>query len=123
MNKRELERFRKLIVAEKTSVVESPQMQQADITAIGNSQVGNQSYSNHMADVGTDAMEQEQACLHASIGTDYLLALEQALVRGEKKIYGVCEECGEKIPDRRLEAYLAARLCVPCKSRLEKHRG
>ena len=81
---------------------------------------GNQSYSNHMADIGTDSMEQEQAFLHASKGTDYLLALEAALKRIEKGIYGTCESCGEKIPNRRLEAFLAARLCVQCKTDFEK---
>jgi DnaK suppressor protein len=73
-----------------------------------------------MADIGSDAMEQEQAFLHASQGTDYLIALEEALRRIDKGTYGVCDECGEKIPPRRLEAFLAARTCVKCQSRLER---
>ena len=124
MNKRELERFRKLIESEKRRVLEGLGMIEEEIQGLTSAKSGNQSYSNHMADIGTDAMEPEQAFLHASQGTDYLIALEQALVRLEKGLYGVCEECGDKIPPKRLQAYLAARLCVPCKGKLEKlHRS
>ncbi len=124
MNKRDLERFRKLIEHEKRRVLESLGMIEEEIQGLTSGKSGNQNYSNHMADIGTDAMETEQAFLHASQGTDYLIALEQALVRIEKDRYGVCEECDDKIPPRRLEAYLAARLCVPCKGKLEKlHRS
>ena len=73
-----------------------------------------------MADIGSDAMEQEQAFLHASQGANYLGALDDALDRIEKGTYGVCEECSGKIPAKRIQAYLAARLCVDCKSKLEK---
>jgi DnaK suppressor protein len=58
--------------------------------------------------------------LHASQGTDYLVALEEALRRVEKGTYGTCEECAAKIPPRRLEAFLAARLCIKCQARLER---
>jgi DnaK suppressor protein len=120
MNKRDLKRFEKLIQAEKRRVLERLGMIEAEIHGLQVAQSGNQSYSNHMADIGSDAMETEQAFLHASKGTHYLLALEDALVRVEKGIYGVCADCDEKIPPRRLEAYLGARLCVSCKSKNEK---
>ena len=48
------------------------------------------------------------------------MALEDALRRIDKGTYGVCEECDEKIPPRRLDAFLAARLCVKCQSKLER---
>ena len=121
MNKRELEKFRKLIEAELIRVREKLGDLEHEITDRTAGQAsGNQGYSNHMADVGSDAMEQEQAFLHASQGADYLRSLEEALVRIEKGEYGVCEECSAKIPVKRLEAFLAARLCVDCKSRLER---
>jgi RNA polymerase-binding transcription factor DksA len=120
VNKRELQKFTKLIEREKQIVLQKLGMIEEEIEGLRSNRSGNQSYSNHMADIGTDAMEQEQAFLHASKGTDYLLALEDALKRIEKGTYGVCENCGSKIPARRLEAYLAARLCVQCKSQMEK---
>jgi RNA polymerase-binding transcription factor DksA len=121
MNKRELQKYKKLIEREKQRVLQKLGMIEAEIEGLrAASGGGNQSYSNHMADIGTDAMETEQAFMHASQGTDYLLALEGALKRIEKGTYGTCESCSSKIPQRRLEAYLAARLCVACKSELEK---
>ena len=124
MNKRELQRYTKLIESEKRRVLESLNMIEEEIQGLASAQSGNQSYSNHMADIGSDAMETEQAFLHASQGTNYLVALEQALVRIGKGLYGVCDECGDRIPPKRLEAYLAARRCVPCKGKLEKlHRS
>jgi len=120
MNKKELQRFRELIEEEKQRVLERLGMTKGEIQGLMASQSGKQSYSNHMADVGSDSMETEQAFLHVSKGTDHLIALEVALKRIDKGIYGVCEECGEKIPARRLEAYLAARLCITCQSKLEK---
>lgn len=122
MNKRELQRFKKLIEAEKQRVLQALGMIEEEIAGLksSNSGSGNTSYSNHMADVGSDAMEQEQAFMHASQGTGYLLALEAALKRIERGTYGVCDECGGKIPPRRLEAFLAADLCINCKSKFEK---
>ena len=118
MNKKDLQRFKKLIEDERSRVAQFIDMK--EIQGMAASQSGNQSYSNHMADIGSDAIEQEQAFLHASQGTDYLMALEDALRRIDKGTYGVCEECSEKIPPRRLEAFLGARLCVKCQSKLER---
>ena len=122
MNKRELQRFTKLVEDEKQRVLQGLGMIEKEINGLSanGGGKGNSSYSNHMADMGTDAMEQEQAFLHASQGTQYLIALEEAHKRIARGNYGVCEECGGTIPAKRLEAYLAARLCVSCKSRLEK---
>jgi RNA polymerase-binding protein DksA len=120
MNKRDLKRFQKLIEVEKQRVLDRIGMIEEEIAGLQSGKTGNQSYSNHMADIGSDAMETEQAFMHASQGTDYLIALEEALKRIERGTYGVCEDCGEKIPHRRLEAYLSARLCISCKAKHEK---
>jgi DnaK suppressor protein len=120
MNKKELQRFRNLIEEERQRTLQRLGMLEEEIQGMAASQSGKQSYSNHMADVGSDVIEQEQAFMHASVGTDYLIALEAALRRIDKGTFGVCEECGEKIPPRRLEAFLAASLCVKCQSRAER---
>ena len=120
MNKKDLQRFRNLIEEERQRVLQRLGMIEEEIQGMAASQSGNQSYSNHMADIGSDVIEQEQAFLHASQGTDYLIALEAALRRIEKGTYGICEDCGDKIPPRRLEAFLAARLCIKCQSKAER---
>ena len=122
MNKRELARFQKRIEDEQRRVKERLGAIEDEVRGLAAAQTGNQSYSNHMADAGSDAMETERAFIHASQGGDYLLELKAALERIQHGAYGVCEECSEKIPGKRLEAYPAARLCVECKGRLEKGR-
>ena len=56
------------------------------------------------------AMSQEQARRRAQ----ELVRIEQALQRLEDGEYGTCAECGEDIPDKRLELDPAAHLCVAC---------
>lgn len=75
------------------------------------------SYSFHMADQGTDAMEREKAFLFASREGRFLYHLDQALQRIEKGAYGACEECGELISEERLMAVPHARLCIACKEK------
>jgi DnaK suppressor protein len=121
MNKKELARFKKLIDDERERVRRNLGMIEEEISdRTSNKASGSQGYSNHMADIGSDAIEQEQAFLHASQETEYLRQLEDALKRIEEGTYGECEECGDKIPVKRLEAYLAATLCVACKAKQEK---
>ena len=47
-------------------------------------------------------------------------ALEDALRRMDVEDYGICEDCGERIPLRRLLAAPAVRLCVACQEEADK---
>lgn len=79
------------------------------------------SYSFHMADQGTDAMEREKQFLFASKEGRYLWHVNEALRRlyftPEK--FGICQECGADIGFERLDALPHARLCIKCKAREE----
>ncbi|HEU4428659.1 MAG TPA: RNA polymerase-binding protein DksA [Myxococcota bacterium] len=55
-----------------------------------------------------------------------LAKIEQALLKIEQGVYGECENCGEEIGLKRLEARPVAELCIDCKSeqeRLERHQA
>ena len=84
------------------------------------------SYSFHMADQGTDAMEREKAFLMASKEGRFLWHLNQALRRlyTTPEKFGKCENCGQDISYERLDALPHARLCINCKEKEEngKHR-
>jgi len=73
------------------------------------------SYSFHMADLGTDAMEREKAFLFASQEGRLLYHIDEALRRLYRDEYGLCEYCEKKIDRRRLIAIPHARLCLDCK--------
>jgi len=51
---------------------------------------------------------------------EILKLIREALERMEAGEYGVCQECDEDIPVKRLELVPYARFCVRCKERLEK---
>ena len=55
-----------------------------------------------------------------------LAKIEEALQKIEQGVYGECENCGEKIGIKRLEARPVAELCIDCKSeqeRMERHQA
>lgn len=46
--------------------------------------------------------------------------IEDALERIKLGEYGICEDCGEPIPEQRLRLFPAARLCVRCQEELDQ---
>jgi len=79
------------------------------------------SYSFHMADQGTDAMEREKAFLFASQEGRFLWHIDQALRRlyRDPENFGKCHSCGTEIMFERLDALPHARYCIDCKQREE----
>lgn len=79
------------------------------------------SYSFHMADQGTDAMEREKSFLFASKEGRYLYRVEEALRRlyKEPEKFGICQTCETPLPFDRLDALPHARYCLDCKTREE----
>lgn len=74
----------------------------------------------HMADIGSDNFEQEfTLSLMESEGVT-LENIEAALERIDDGTYGMCEECGVRIPKMRLDAIPYATMCVKCASRHEQ---
>lgn len=65
-----------------------------------------------------DAMQQQaMAAAQARRRAARLRALEAALRRIEADEFGWCEECGQAIPEKRLEIDPTASRCVPCAGR------
>ena len=77
-------------------------------------------YSLHMADHGTDAMEKEKSQLLAQRGGDYIEYLHEALQRIAEGTFGLCRICGGEIGRARLEAVPTATQCINCKSKRER---
>ncbi len=51
-----------------------------------------------------------------------IYGLRGAVNRIEKGVFGICESCGSKIPEKRLQANPLAVLCIDCKKKEEKGR-
>ena len=81
------------------------------------------SYSYHMADQGTDAMEREKAFLFASKSGRLLYHIDEALRRLRNNKFGNCIECEDPINPARLEAVPHARMCIKCKEAEELRKS
>jgi RNA polymerase-binding transcription factor DksA len=68
----------------------------------------------HMADMGTDAFEQEFTLSLMEHDGSTLEQIENALERIEDGVYGVCTECEAKIPKQRLNVLPYTPYCVKC---------
>jgi DnaK suppressor protein len=74
----------------------------------------------HMADIGTDAYEQEFTLSLMETEEGTLGAIESALERIEDGTFGLCEECEDKIPKTRINPIPYAALCVKCAEQNER---
>lgn len=79
------------------------------------------SYTDHMADQGTEAQEREKAAAFATKEGRYLHRLEEALRRlyAKPKEFGMCHTCGTYVGFERLDALPHARYCIDCKRKEE----
>ena len=50
----------------------------------------------------------------------FLSKIDQALVKIEDGTFGICEDCGEPIQPKRLEARPETSLCIKCKEEQER---
>ena len=117
MKKSEKKKYEKLLLAKRVELIEELGLLKKtslDTTMKENS--GDlSSYSYHMADQGTDAMEREKAFLFASKSGRLLYHIDEALRRLRNNKFGNCIECEDPINPARLEAVPHARMCIKCK--------
>lgn len=77
------------------------------------------SIDQHPGDMGTETFEREKAESIRISTEGQLLDVERAIARLDSGEYGICEMCGKKISDARLEARPAARYCVDDQAKVE----
>ena len=75
----------------------------------------------HMADLGSDAYEQEFTLSLMETEEDTLGLIETALERIEEETYGKCEECGIQIPKTRLNVLPYTPYCIKCADKVHTH--
>jgi len=77
----------------------------------------------HMADLGSDAFEQEFTLSLMANEEDTLELVDQALGRIRTRKFGICEDCGGPIARKRLEAIPFAAVCIRCAEKREECDG
>jgi DnaK suppressor protein len=73
-------------------------------------------------DIAQGVQHQELARLNAERLSERARRLRDALSRVSDGEYGICAECGEAIPAKRLVAVPDATTCLACQERLERTR-
>lgn len=115
MKKKELEKFKELLLEEKRKILHHLE----DLSSSSEEQLDTSPGSGDAVDIAS--MEINQANLQ-KIGKreSYLLKkIELALSKIENGTYGECEMCGEPIAPARLMARPVAQLCIDCKTEQE----
>ncbi|MBD0318964.1 MAG: TraR/DksA C4-type zinc finger protein [Gemmatimonadetes bacterium] len=123
MDRTQLEQIERLLMRERTKTLRSlGRFQEQSSRTRDSADADLSSYSFHMADQGTDAMEREKSFLFASKEGRYLYRVEEALRRlySNPEEFGICHSCKNPIPFERLEALPHARYCLDCKTREEQ---
>jgi RNA polymerase-binding protein DksA len=124
MKKEELEKYEKLLLKKREELMEELKLRKTQLDETIKDATGDlSSYSYHIADQGTDAMEREKAFHFASKSGRLLYHIDEALRRLRKGEYGNCQSCGKPIQKARLEAVPHARLCIECKEKEEEAKS
>jgi len=125
VKKSDQKKYEKLLLAKRTQLIEElGLLKKTSLDATLKETTGDlSSYSYHMADQGTDAMEREKAFLFASKSGRLLHHIDEALRRLRNNKYGKCVECGNPISPARLEAVPHARMCIKCKEAEELRKS
>jgi RNA polymerase-binding protein DksA len=125
MRKRDLAKYEKQLLAKREELLkEIGLLKNSNLDTTTKEATGDHSsYSFHMADLGTDAIERERAFLMASKSGRLLHHINEALRRIQNSTFGKCQECGGNISVDRLNAVPHARLCIECKEKEEAEKA
>lgn len=122
MKKAEVKDFKQRLVALRARLRgEYNQLADSALNNGGNGTgIGDRSSSPiHMADLGSDAFEQEFTLSLMEREEDTLAAIDAALKKIEDGTFGQCEECGSTIRKDRLVALPFTPVCVKCAAKIE----
>ncbi|KPK42383.1 MAG: hypothetical protein AMJ78_02715 [Omnitrophica WOR_2 bacterium SM23_29] len=125
MTKKDLERFKKILLKKKKEILS--EIQNVEKNTLSKSQrdaSGDLSaYTFHMADVATDSFDREFSLgIATNVQQKILYAVDEALKHIGDKTYGKCIKCEKPISKSRLLAIPYANLCVECQSKEEPQK-
>lgn len=111
----ELEHFKELLLERRREAKEEVEQMRKQVEQAKEQSGDNTAYGVHMADAGTDAMEQEKLHLMIARQQKYIGYLNRALERIENNTYGICRVTGEPISKERLEAVPHTEISIEAK--------
>lgn len=108
---------RQLLLEERANYLRSAETlkAQADSLALEH-EPGDVQFDEEGGEGGTANVDREMDLVLSAQARAAAGEIDRALEKIEAGTYGLCEQCGQPIPDARLQALPAAALCVACKS-------
>lgn len=114
MNKRDIERLRKILIRQRDEIIRKTQDTMDNESEFDKDDLPDE--------IDHASFEYNQSLtLRLRDREQYLLnKIMKALKKMDEGTYGICESCGEDIDMKRLEARPVATLCIKCKEEQEK---
>jgi DnaK suppressor protein len=108
---------RKLLLDEKANYIRSAETlkAQADSLALEH-EPGDVQFDEEGGEGGTSNVDRELDLVLSAQARAAAAEIDRALDKIRSGTYGLCEQCGQAIPEARLQALPQAALCVACKS-------
>ncbi len=113
MTKARLEFFRKRLLKAREDILNKAKKLKEDSYTLGTDGI------QDMADAASNSYNADILMSISDNDLNILKDIDNALDKIVNKTYGICEECEEKINEKRLEANPIARYCITCKRMME----
>jgi len=113
VNKKDLKRFRDLLLEERSNLIKKASKTLAEEAALDVNELPDE--------IDQASAEYTQSFIFRLRDREkyYLSKIEKALQKIETGEFGTCEACGEEITQKRLEARPVTTLCIRCKEEQE----
>lgn len=112
-----LEEQRILLVDERVSYTKQAEELKAEADSLAlEHEPGDVQFDEEGGEGGTSNVDRELDLVLSAQARAAVVEIDRALAKIETGSYGMCEQCGQPIPQARLQALPYASLCVACKS-------
>jgi DnaK suppressor protein len=114
MKKKERDLYRKKLLKMREDILNKAKKLKEDSYNLGTDGI------QDMADAASNTYTADILMSISDNDLRLLKDIDNTLDKMEKGTYGICEECEEKINEKRLEANPVARYCITCKRQMEE---
>jgi len=114
VKKKDLDRFKKMMQERKVEILEQVKDTKEQGMGVDAAELADE------VDLASSEWDQSMNLRLRDRERVLLKKIEIALEKMEKGEFGICEECGEEIGMKRLEARPVTELCIQCKEEQEK---
>ena len=114
MNKTQLKKFQKLLIAKRDDIIRRAQQTLTDDMTLDTNEL-----PDEMDLASTEYLQSFTFRLRGREKT-FLKKIQKAIGKIEGGTFGECEDCGEDIAVKRLEARPETTLCIKCKEEQER---